>query len=145
MKLFIDCEFNGFGGPLISMAVVAEDGEEFYEVLPLPAKNAMHPWVRENVIPNLEKASVSRQEFQATLREFLKSYPQGFTLVADWPEDLKHFLESLITGPGMMMAIPSFSMELRSELSGAKSSLPHNALYDARALFDLYRDLKAGK
>jgi hypothetical protein len=31
MNLFIDCEF---GGKLISMAIVSEDGKEFYEVLP---------------------------------------------------------------------------------------------------------------
>ena len=33
MKLYIDCEFNGFKGHLMSMALVAEDGSEFYEVL----------------------------------------------------------------------------------------------------------------
>lgn len=35
MKLFIDCEFNEFGGDLLSMAIVSENGDEFYEVLNL--------------------------------------------------------------------------------------------------------------
>ena len=34
MKLFLDCEFNGFGGELISMALVDENERYFYEVLP---------------------------------------------------------------------------------------------------------------
>ena len=32
MKLFLDCEFNGFGGELISMALVDENERYFYEV-----------------------------------------------------------------------------------------------------------------
>ena len=142
MKLFIDCEFNGFGGALISMAIVAANGNEFYEVLPLPLRADMHPWVQENVIPRLEKAPLSRLEFQNALHSFLKSYQNGFDLIADWPEDIKHFLDSIMTSPGMMMALPPFSMQLRSDLSGAKSKLPHNALYDARALCLLYNDLR---
>ncbi len=35
MNIWIDCEFNEFGGDLISMALVADDGQEFYEVLEL--------------------------------------------------------------------------------------------------------------
>jgi len=33
MRIYIDTEFNEFQGALISMALVAADGEEFYEVL----------------------------------------------------------------------------------------------------------------
>ena len=42
MRYFLDCEFDGFGGPLISLALVPEDGsEEFYAVLDTP-----RPWCR---------------------------------------------------------------------------------------------------
>lgn len=51
MNLYIDCEFNGFGGQLISMALVAEDGTEFYEVVPLLEE--VTPWVAEHVMPVL--------------------------------------------------------------------------------------------
>lgn len=29
MKLWIDCEFNGFGGELISMALIDEEGRHW--------------------------------------------------------------------------------------------------------------------
>ena len=47
MKLFLDCEFNGFGGELISMALVDENERYFYEVLPCINPTA---WVLDNVI-----------------------------------------------------------------------------------------------
>lgn len=50
MRLFIDGEWNSFGGDLISLALVAEDGREWYEVLDCVDP---HPWVAENVIPKL--------------------------------------------------------------------------------------------
>ena len=52
MRYFLDTEFNGFGGELISIALVPEYGDqEFYAVLPLPAY--LHPWVERHVIPYL--------------------------------------------------------------------------------------------
>ena len=33
MRYFLDTEFNGFGGALLSLALVPEDGEEFYVTL----------------------------------------------------------------------------------------------------------------
>lgn len=59
MKLFLDCEFNGFGGELISMALVDEQGKYFYEVLPCPQPI---PWVQENVMPKLNQAAISPAE-----------------------------------------------------------------------------------
>jgi hypothetical protein len=64
-KLFLDCEYNGFGGPLISMALVTEDGREFYEVLPCEDPES---WVAQHVMPNLNKPAVaSMAEFQKRL------------------------------------------------------------------------------
>lgn len=39
MKLYIDTEFNGFGGDLISLALATEaaNGKHFYGILELPA------------------------------------------------------------------------------------------------------------
>jgi hypothetical protein len=61
MKLFLDCEFNGFGGELISMALVDENEKYFYEVLP-----CMNPtsWVFNNVIPILNKQAIDLKEFK---------------------------------------------------------------------------------
>ena len=33
MRLWIDTEYNGFKGALISMALIDEEGREWYEVL----------------------------------------------------------------------------------------------------------------
>lgn len=52
MKLFIDCEFNGYQGALISMALVPEMGEPFYHVLNTDGVK-IDPWVRENVMDRL--------------------------------------------------------------------------------------------
>jgi len=66
-KLFIDCEFNEFGGDLISMALVAEDGQEFYEVLNLENDWKYGSWVFANVVPYLNKDPITKQLFQQKL------------------------------------------------------------------------------
>ena len=52
MRYFLDTEFNGFGGALISLALVPEHGDqEYYATLPLP--EPVHPWVERHVVPYL--------------------------------------------------------------------------------------------
>jgi hypothetical protein len=132
MKIYIDTEFNEFKGDLISMALVAEDGSEFYEVL-----SCENPgdWVAKNVMPILNKDPVPEHIFKMKLYGFLSEY-NSIHIIADWPDDIKHFCEAIITGAGMMMNIPSFSCEVRRDLSTANSKILHNALEDARALFE---------
>jgi hypothetical protein len=132
MKIYIDTEFNEFRGELISMALVAEDGAEFYEVLECENPGS---WVAQNVIPVLNKATVPHYLFKMKLFGFLNWF-DSIHLVADWPEDIKHFCEQIITGPGDMMNIPSFTCEVRRDLSTKNSKILHNALADARALME---------
>ena len=132
MKLFLDCEFNGFGGELISMALVDENECYFYEVLPCDAPIA---WVAEHVIPILNQPALSMQQFQSQLRNFLFHY-DSVHIIADWPEDLSLFLNSLILGFGTSMTTPPMTLELynkQHELN-VPSAQPHNALQDALAL-----------
>jgi hypothetical protein len=130
MNLYLDCEFNGFGGQLISMALVAEDGSEFYEVL--ECYNPV-PWVAENVMPFLNRDSVSSTMFKKRLAHFLNQYDE-LHIIADWPDDIKHFCQSLITGPGTMSSTPArITMEINRKINGI-SRIPHNALEDARAI-----------
>lgn len=133
MKFWIDCEFNDFKGELISMAVVDEDGVFFYEVLPCPNPA---PWVAQNVMPILEKEPIRLDQFQRRLQAFLSHYA-NVHLIADWPEDIKHFCDALITGPGTRIGTPPLTMEIRRDLD-AVSHLPHNALADAFAIRALY-------
>ena len=48
MKFWIDTEFNEYLGDLISMALVSEDGHEWYEALPCANPGS---WVAEHVMP----------------------------------------------------------------------------------------------
>lgn len=132
MKVYIDTEFNEFKGDLISMALVAEDGQEFYEVL--ECKNP-GPWVAEHVMPVLGEAPVPMEYFQFKLQQFLYQYDE-IHLIADWAEDIKHFCDALITGPGLCLNYPKLTMECRRDIGSANSKVPHNALWDARAIAD---------
>lgn len=130
MNLYLDCEFNGFGGELISMGLVDEKGRYFYEVL-----NCLQPveWVAKNVIPKLNQEAVPLAEFQKRLRQFLNSY-ESIHIIADWAEDLSLFTRSLIIGAGRAMHTPSLTLELWTGAMQIDSEIPHNALADAKAL-----------
>jgi len=137
MRLFLDTEFNGFQGKLISMALVPEDASapEFYKELEI--KDQLHPWVRDNVVPHLFLPPCSFSEFQKELGNYLWKIGEC-TIIADWPDDIRYFCESLITGPGMMM---KFVNNIKFELDFGidyDSLVPHNALHDARAIRDFY-------
>lgn len=138
-KLFIDCEFNGFGGRLMSMALVPENPArpEFYEEIEM--SDQLHPWVKDNVVPHMFKAPVTYSEFQAKLSEYLWNMRHNeITVVADWPDDIRYFMEALITGPGQRIMMPSkidFKLDLTIDYD---SDLPHNALYDARGIRKTY-------
>ena len=128
MRMWIDTEFNEFKGDLISMALVAEDGREWYEVTYCENPG---PWVAQNVMPILNQAPIPKILMQSSLAQFLSRFT-AVHLVADWPEDLAHFCELLITGPGYRLDTPPLTMEIRRDLD-SESALPHNALEDARA------------
>ena len=137
MRLFLDTEFNGFGGKLISMALVPDRDSlpEFYKELEI--KEQLEPWVRDNVVPHLVLPPVSYSVFQNALADYLWRVGEC-TIVADWPDDIRYFCESLITGPGMMLSmVPNLKFELDFGIE-YDSAVPHNALHDARAIRDFY-------
>lgn len=128
MRLWLDCEFNDFGGELISMALVS-DGPEWYQSLGCASPS---PWVADNVMPVIDAPTISRPEFILSLGEFLWQF-EKLDIIADWPDDISYFCQSLITGPGGRIDTPPLRMEIRRDLDGV-SAVPHNALYDARAI-----------
>ena len=137
MRLFIDGEWNGFGGELISMALVAEDGREFYAEF---GCDNPQPWVAENVMPKLVGTRESIESARVRLSLFLAQF-DAVHIVADWPEDIERFCRLLITGPGTRIDTPPLTMEvLRVD---APSENPHNALADARGLRRLLMDAEA--
>jgi hypothetical protein len=129
MRIWIDTEFNEFKGELISMALVTEDGQKFYQSLGCENPGA---WVAQHVMPIIGIKEVPLSVLQRRLQTFLMRYPVVH-LVADWPEDIAHFCNALIVGPGMRLNTPPLTMEVRRDLD-VVSELPHNALADARAI-----------
>lgn len=139
MNIWIDTEFNEFGGDLISMALVADDGQEFYEVLYLENDEKYGSWVYFNVVPYLNKDPIDKQVFQAKLWQFINQWDEVH-IIADWPDDIKYFCMSLITAPGMCIGTPlNLTMQIDRELNTESSAIPHNALEDARAIKRYWR------
>ena len=149
MRYFLDTEFNGFGGALLSLALVPEDGEEFY--VTLDCADPILPWVQRNVVPYLDHVPVglvsprlSRLEAANALAAYLSPDPAP-ELVADWPEDVTQFCALLMTGPGAMVPVPPLTFRLiplPGFSTAENSAVPHNALHDARSLCEHFRLLE---
>jgi len=142
MRLFLDTEFNGFGGKLISMALVPEDDSKpaFYKEIEMT--DQLDPWVRQNVVPYLIQAPCSYCEFQQHLTDYLWTIGEC-TIIADWPDDIRYLCESLITGPGECIS-PIYNMKFEIDFSVDYQSLvPHNALEDAKAIKEFYSKREA--
>jgi hypothetical protein len=143
MRYFLDTEYNGWGGALLSLALVPDAGEELY--LTLDWDGALEQWVERNVVPyldtvpaNLVSPRMSRADAARTIAHYLAGDPDPL-IVADWPEDIALFNALLVTGPGVMAEVPGLRFEFISLVgfsTAANSKVPHNALHDARALRD---------
>jgi len=130
MNIYVDCEFNGWMGELISFAMVADDGMEFYAVLPEP--RVWDKWCFENVFPVLNKEPVaSVGDFRVAFIEFLRGYRDP-TIIADWPADIMHFSQVLL-GKSHEESV-SIPCSLKLVNCDYTSATPHNALADARAI-----------
>lgn len=144
MRLWIDTEFNGFEGDLISIALVAENGEYYYAVRSAYEDMEIVSWVQENVVPHLFKTPdeedvvpLTDKDIQEELSEFLYRF-SDVKIVADWPEDLRHLCKLMITGPGWIIDTPeTFTLEIDRRID-VESEVPHNALYDAIANREFY-------
>jgi hypothetical protein len=137
--LFLDCEFNAFGGKLMSMALVPEDPDyiEFY--CEIEMKDQLDPWVAKNVAPLLSTLPVTYSKFQSELSNYLMIFKDDeITIVADWPDDIRYFCEALISGPGERITVPKvMKFELNLNIDYV-SKVPHHALFDAQAIRDVY-------
>ncbi len=143
MRFFVDTEFNGFGGDILSMAIVSERGKTLYLALPEQDIETMNldPWVERYVVPVIDvyNASAKRLPKDAwgfEIQRFLRG-AKNITFVADWPEDISHLMNAMIIAPGGMINLPSFHVDMqRVDAYAAKplGAVRHNALWDARAL-----------
>jgi hypothetical protein len=143
VRYFLDTEYNGWGGALLSLALVPDHGEELY--LTLDWDCVLEEWVERNVIPYLDMVPdslvsprMNRADAARTVAHYLAGDPDPL-IVADWPEDIALFSALLVTGPGVMAEVPGLRfqfMPLSGFSTAANSKVPHNALHDARALRD---------
>lgn len=135
MHYYLDAEFNGFGGPLISLALVPKDRllAVFYEALPCPSPV---PWVVEHVLPVLRTKAILRSEMSLKLSSYLSADLEP-VIISDWPEDIAQLAMLMITGRGWRLPSPRLTFELLDLPlfnSETASEVPHNACHDAVAL-----------
>lgn len=141
MRYYLDTEFDGLGGRLISLALVREDGESFYYDARLSTFRDM--WVCHNVVPLIasvpDHVEIKTDEWTgvADLLEVFFSGDEDPVIVTDWPDDIRYFCEVAITGPGTMMNVPGLKFEMH-RVDAYPTTLPgaiqHNAWWDAMAL-----------
>ncbi len=134
MRYFVDCEFNGFGGPLISIAAVPEapDAPSFYQAT---GCDDPIPWVQERVLPVLNIRPVPPAEMACAFAVYLEDDPDPL-LVADWPEDIAHAAQLLALGTRRLLAgaVRFELLEVSNFSTDVLSKVPHNAHEDALAL-----------
>ncbi len=144
MRYFLDTEYNGFGGALLSLALVPEDGsDELY--LTFALDGPVHPWVEQHVLPFVDHVPealrlprIGRVQAAEVIAMFLGSDPDP-EIVADWPTDIELFCGLLSVAPAKIADLPRawFRLLTLNNFSTAENSaVPHNALHDARALRD---------
>ncbi len=142
MRYFLDTEFNGFGGELISLALVPDDGpDELY--LTFNHQAPTDPWVEQHVLPFLDHVPdhlrlprSSRGDAAAIIAMFVGADSE-LEIVADWPTDIELFCGLLSFAPGLIVPIPEMRfrlLTLANFSTAENSAVPHNALHDARAL-----------
>lgn len=143
MRYFLDTEYNGLGGALLSLALVPDDGDELY--LTLQSSGPLVDWVERHVAPYLDSVPeqlscprLTRADAAKEVERYLRHDKEPL-IFSDWPEDVAQFCNLIVTGPGDMVELRDLTFHIvpMSNFStAANSKVPHNALHDARALRD---------
>ena len=138
---YIDCEFDGHNGPLLSMAIVGDSRSIHIRT----TEQALDPWVMAHVEPLMDRHNapmsqwIPLPEVGASIRFFLQD-DRSPVIVADSPVDIGRFCRALSTGSdgGWASAdFPRMTFEVHNvdcyptDLPGA---VQHNAWWDAMAL-----------
>jgi len=142
VRYYIDCEFDGHNGPLLSIALVAEGGAGIHI---RTNEQPRDPWVIENVAPHFRSHNAWRsavlltEEVGGRLRQFIGGDTKP-VIVADSPVDIARFCQAISTADDGGYA-PCMAAELSFEVHDVDcypTTLPgavqHNAWWDAMAL-----------
>ena len=140
-RFFYDAEF-GRTAPdvtLISIAVVCEDGREFSAVSSEWNPLEVHPWVRDNVLPQLPPAATWQP--RAVIRDELEAFLGEDPVLWAWYGAYDHVALAQLFGDmtALPRAIPRFTLDVRQlwehlgrPVLPKQSSGLHDALSDAR-------------
>ena len=142
-RFYVDCEFDGHGGPLLSIALVHEGGCSIHVTTD---ERPLDPWVQENVMPIMgahnaatESIDVPVNRVGPILRDWLGDV-EAPVFIADSPVDIGRICSALSTnedGGWQSCGYPQMTFEVHnvdcypSTLEGA---VQHNAWWDAMAL-----------
>lgn len=145
-RYYIDCEFDGHNGPLISMAIVRTALDSI--VINVHGVVPEDPWVRDNILPILHADRAGQTAFclpglvGPTISEFIGADPQPI-IIADSPVDIARFCTALSTGAdgGWVSADYERMTFVVENVDCYPTALPgavqHNAWWDAMALRDI--------
>jgi len=142
MRYYLDTEFDGHNGPLLSLAMVAETGRSIHVQT---TANAKDPWVLRNVLPLMNRHDATNAvvvpvySVGGAIRRFIGE-DEDPAIIADSPVDIGRFCAALSTGPdgGWASAdYPRMTFEVHN-VDCYPTTLPgavqHNAWWDAMAL-----------
>lgn len=152
MKVILDCEFTQLNAQakLISLALVAEDGREFYvEIQDAYKVEDCSDFVKANVLPQLNGGewACSFGEAQYKLAKFLGAFKEALEICSDAPEwDWELFCDLAYVDnrwPNNVSNRPINLIELYNQKADQIEAeetpeLPHHALLDARLLSNYY-------
>jgi hypothetical protein len=140
-RFYIDCEFDGHNGPLLSMAIVTDHSDGIHI---RTTARAADEWVAANVEPVMhfhrapEAALVRPAQVGRVVRAFMGDM-DGATIIADSPVDITRFCQAISTdSDGNWASVDgNLTFEVHNvdcyptDLPGA---VQHNAWWDAMAL-----------
>ncbi|QXG47472.1 3'-5' exoribonuclease [Pseudomonas viridiflava] len=145
MRIFLDCEFTELSAAakLMSLALVAENGREFYvELLDAWREEDCSEFVKEIVLPQLWGGSYALPIIEAriSLLAFLASFDNEIEIVTDAPGyDWELFCDLVYEGgrwPRIVRNFPTDATKLSPVNEGTE--LPHHALMDARIIANMF-------
>lgn len=143
MRYWLDCEFDGHNGDLISLALVREDGDSLYIIT---SNHIVYdPWVRDNVLPIVHNHQSNKwivvpiDEVGAVLKVYLDDDP---TIIADSPVDIYRLCRALSTDADGNWAscnlehITLIVDNIDAYPTTLEGVVQHNAYWDAKALME---------
>lgn len=162
MKVFFDTEFTGLhhDTTLMSIGMVAEDGQDFYAELTDYDESQVDDWIRENVLANFthDRYTTNMLNLKHRIEEFLSPYDEvemwSDCLAYDWvlfnsiwghafkvPKKIYYIPFDICTFMKIKGIDPDINREEFAGIDGKK----HNALHDAKVIKACYEKLNQTK